>query len=99
MHELMQTAIRERIYGGLIASAGFLALLGGLAIIDRRVRRELSLLFSGSGPPQGLTTAGERVNDLLLIVLQAARDQTIEHAPLVIFGLAAAVLVLFMMRT
>jgi hypothetical protein len=95
----MQQAIRERIYGGVIASAGFLALLGGLAVIDRRVRRELTLLFSGSGPPQGLATMGERVSDLALIVLQAARDQTIEHAPLVIFGLAAAVLVLFMMRT
>lgn len=33
------------------------------------------------------------------ILLTAARDQSIEHAPLVIFTLAAAVLVLFMTRT
>jgi hypothetical protein len=32
-------------------------------------------------------------------MFMALRDQSIEHAPLVIFGVAATVLVLFMVRT
>ena len=39
------------------------------------------------------------VEEIVLVVIQAVRDQSIEHAPLVIFALAAAVLVLFMLRT
>jgi hypothetical protein len=33
------------------------------------------------------------------VVLVAVREQSIEHAPLVMFALAATVLVLFMLRT
>jgi hypothetical protein len=32
-------------------------------------------------------------------VFDAARDQSVEHAPMVIFGVAATVLVVFMLRT
>jgi hypothetical protein len=33
------------------------------------------------------------------VVTEAVRDQSIEHAPLVIFVLAATVLMMFMLRT
>ena len=95
----MHQVIRERIVGGLTAAAGMVALVGGLALIDRRVRRQLVLAFSSTGPTDQLSAVSERLGSLVYIVLQAAREQTIEHAPLVIFGLAAAVLVLFMLRT
>ena len=33
------------------------------------------------------------------VVYKTARDRSMDHAPLVIFGVAATVLVLFMLRT
>jgi hypothetical protein len=33
------------------------------------------------------------------VIVQAARDQSFGHAPLLIFALASAVLLLFMLRT
>ena len=43
--------------------------------------------------------AAERVSDFGRVVAQVAYDQGVEHAPLMIFALAATVLVLFMLRT
>jgi hypothetical protein len=95
----MQSPIRERVHGALTATAGLLLFVGGLALIDGRVRRQLTAMFAGPGPTEELVAFHERLGELLFIALQAIRDQTIEHAPLVIFSLAAAVLMLFMMRT
>jgi hypothetical protein len=39
------------------------------------------------------------VNDVVLAALDVLRDQSLEHAPLTIFALAATVLLLFMLRT
>ena len=39
------------------------------------------------------------VGSLVAVIAQAVRDQSMERAPLVIFALAALVLVLFMLRT
>ncbi len=80
-------------------SAGVLAiLLLALAAVDNRVREQIWLRFSAR-PAVELANVGERARDLATIVVQAARDQSIEHAPLLIFVLAATVLVLFMLRT
>ena len=90
---------RPAFFNGLAAAGGVLMLIGGLAVIDERVRVQLGRLLTGRAPSGELATLGDRVQTLLLIVMQAARDQSIEHAPLVIFALAALVLVLFMVRT
>ena len=42
---------------------------------------------------------GQHVRDLTSVIAGAARDQSLEHAPLLIFALAATVLVLLMLRT
>ena len=84
--------------GGLTAAGGVCALVVGLAAIDDRVREQIAHAFSSKGPSE-MATAGTWLLDLVLIAVQAVRDQSIEHAPLVIFGLAALVLVLFMLRT
>jgi hypothetical protein len=87
------------ISGGVTAIGGVCALVIGLAAIDGRVREQLMQLASGRAPSGELVTAGERVQDLVLTMLQVVRDQSIEHAALTIFALGALVLVLVMLRT
>jgi len=50
-------------------------------------------------PSVELASAGRQLRDLTSVIAGAARDQSLGHAPLLIFTLAAAVLVLFMLRT
>jgi hypothetical protein len=85
--------------GGMTAVAGFTALAVSLAAIDERVRDQLALMINGRGPSAEVISAGNQINGLISVVAQAIRDQSMEHAPLVIFALAALVLVLFMLRT
>ena len=91
--------MRSGVTSGLTAAAGVTAVLIGLAVIDGRVQDRLATLFSGRGPTGELLSEGARLQELGTAILQAVRDQSIEHAPLTIFALAAAVLVLFMLRT
>ena len=46
-----------------------------------------------------LVSAGRELRDLTGVIAGAARHQTSGHAPLLMFTLAAAVLVFFMVRT
>jgi hypothetical protein len=56
-------------------------------------------VVSGNPPTGQMVSMGERVQDFMAIAMQALRDQSIEHAPLVVFAVAAAVLFVFMTRT
>lgn len=95
----MTRAMRRHVFGGLTAAGGFGALVVALALFDGRVRDQLSNVFARRGPTNEIATAGARAQELLAVLAQVVTDQSIEHAPLVIFGLAALVLVLFMLRT
>jgi hypothetical protein len=75
------------------------ALLMTLVAVDDRVREQVSIRFSGGSASAQLGAAGAHVRDLGAVVMDAVRDQSIEHAPLLIFVLAATVLVMFMLRT
>jgi len=89
----------SRGIGEAAVSVGALgALLMTLVAVDDRVREQVTVRFSG-GASQQLTAAGSHVRDLGGVIMDALRDQSIEHAPLLIFVLAATVLVLFMLRT
>ncbi len=72
--------------------------LAALVSFDARVRLKFWSLF---GDPIGgvLTPLGDRVGDLGNALWVAARDQSIENAPLVIFGVVGVVLVVFMLRS
>ena len=80
-------------------AAGLAALGVGLAVIDPRVREHVAALASGRGPGDELLSAGDRVYDLVSVALHAVRDQSIEHAPLTLFALAALVLFTLMLRS
>lgn len=85
--------------GGVTAIGGAGALIVGLAIVDDRVRVELGRVFSGRPPTAEIKSLAGQVEDLLRITWHAIQDQSVENAPLVIFSIAALVLVVWMTRT
>ena len=92
--------VRKRAIGDALISVGALcALIGLLAAFDARVREQISLRVGAGQPAAQVAHAEAAVRNLATVVFIAARDQSIEHAPLVIFVLAATVLLLFMLRT
>lgn len=72
-------------------------LLGGLIALDERVRDRLvdviSHLYASGLPYWGSQAAG--VGNALAV---AVESQSISHAPLLLFSLSAALLVVFMLR-
>jgi hypothetical protein len=90
--------MRRAVGDALVSAGALMILLLALMIVDGRVREQISLRFSAQ-PSAQLVSAGAQVRDLTSVVFEAARDQSLEHAPLMIFALAATVLVLFMLRT
>ena len=95
----MPEVIRRPFAGVLTSAAGLFALLIGLAAIDERVRDQVARAFTTRGPADEITTFGSRLGDMALISVQAVRDQSLEHAPLVIFAVAAVILLVLMTRT
>lgn len=90
----MRRAIRE----ALMSVGTVLILLLVLIAYDDRVREQVSMRVFAH-PSVELASAGRQVRDLTSVIAEAARYQSLGHAPLLIFTLAAAVLVLFMLRT
>ena len=82
----------------LTVAGGLCALIAGMAAIDGDVRKELVHVMSGQGLSPQITSIVWRVRELAVVAARAMREQGMEHAALVIFGLAATVLVLFMLR-
>lgn len=71
----------------------------GLAIIDVRVREQMMAITDGGNPSGELLSVGARLQELAYLAMQAVRDQSIEHAPLTLFALAALILFVLMLRT
>ena len=80
----------------LASSAVFVLVLLALVSVDERVRERFNDLISGG---ETVGTWGDRASYLGDAVLTAARHQSIENAPLVVFATVGAVLFLFMVRT
>jgi hypothetical protein len=91
--------MRRAIGDALLTAGSALALVLALVLLDDRVREQLTAVFDPRHPTDALAGVGWRLGQVMAIVVAAARTQSFEHAPLVIFALAAAVLVLFMLRT
>jgi hypothetical protein len=81
---------------GLASAAVFGAVLFTLVSVDDRVRDRFSELVSHGN---SLSPWGDRAGDLGGALLSAARYQSIENAPLLVFAAAGAVLVAFMLKT
>src|SRR5262245_24294645 len=90
----------RRAFGDtLISITALAALLATLVLVDDRVRNQVSLRFSGDTLSMDFADAGKRASDIGNVVMLALRDRGLEHGPILIFVLAAVVLVVFMLRT
>jgi hypothetical protein len=90
----------RRSFGDAMISVGALALLVlMLAASDVRVREQILLRVHAGATSAQMASAGTKVHDLVDVIVDAVKDQSIEHAPLLIFVLAGGALFLFMLRT
>jgi len=88
-----------RAFGETMMAAATVAfVLFVLVSFDERVRDEFSMRFVAH-PTEQIASAGYQARTITTVIAEAAHRQSLEHAPLLIFTLAAIVLVLFMLRT
>src|SRR5262249_45761846 len=92
-------SVRRTIYDMSLSIGALSVLLLALVIVDDRVRDQLSPRISSARAASQLISAGTTVQNLLTVVADVARQQSLEHAPLMLFVFAGSVLVLFMIRT
>ena len=87
----------RRVFGDAVISiSAVLALLLMLVAIDPRVRIQVASAWAGSGASSSVS---QDLGEISGVVLSSIRDHGIDNAPLMVFALAATVLVLFMLRT
>ena len=80
-------------------SAGtVMVLLLVLIAFDDQVREHVQRRIIAH-PSIEAASLARQVHDLGIVLAQAAHTQSIGHAPLLIFSVAAAILVIFMLRT
>lgn len=91
--------IRRRFGDVLVSIAALGLLLAVLVSVDDRVREQVTMRFNTTQAKSDLKDAGAQAQDLAAVIFSAARHQSIEHAPLMIFVVSATVLVVFMLRT
>lgn len=91
--------MRRVINDGLISLAAVIVLLVMLVSIDPRVRDTLRNMVAPPTGTSGIAGVGTKLGDVSMVMLKAAHDHSVENAPLVIFSVAATILVLFMLRT
>lgn len=89
----------RRVFSDAVISGIVLALLvAGLALIDPRVREHVATFVSTSAPSTA-AGASTQLADVTSALFIAARDQSIDHAPMMIFVVVATVLFLAMFRS
>jgi hypothetical protein len=90
--------MRRALRDALISAGSLVILLLLLVAADDRVRFEVSRVASAQ-PSVELAGWGYQIRDVSTVIFHAAREQTKSHMPLTTFTVAAAVLVVFMLRT
>jgi hypothetical protein len=91
--------MRRVIRDGLISFGALVLLLVALVSIDGKVRERVADLLTTPPSSAEIAGYGDRMGRFSAVMFDAVRDQSVEHAPLTIFAVAATVLVLFMLRT
>lgn len=87
----------KRVGSDAFVSAGvLLVVLATIMAMDIRVREQLRAAVISSST---IGDAGMRLREVGSVVIDAARTQSIEHAPMMLFVVAATVLLLFLVRT
>ena len=89
-------AFKLGIREGAISAAVFGGVMFALVSVDARVRDHVSELVGSSASVQPW---GTRFAELLDALWSAARYQSIENAPMVVFATVGIVLTVFMLRS
>jgi hypothetical protein len=90
----MTRGLRE----SFVSVACFGGVLAALVSVDPRVRERVWAVVSD--PSSGaVTPLGDRLSELFGAIWLAAKYHSIENAPLLIFAVIGAVLVIFMLRS
>jgi hypothetical protein len=84
--------------GKLVSVGGVVALVTGILILDPRLRQQAAGIGEGK-VPSDLVAVQSQVEKYVYMAVEMAKDQSVENAPLVMFTVAAALLVFFMLRT
>jgi len=88
----------QRVFkDALISGAALIILLIALVAIDQRVRDRVEAAVQGD-LSSDVRSATSMASEVASVIAIAARDQSIDHAPMVMFVFAATVLVLGMLR-
>jgi hypothetical protein len=81
---------------GALSAAVFAAIMFALVSVDARVRDHVSELVNSSA---SVAPMGTRLRELADALWSAARHQSIENAPLVVFATVGIVLTIFMVKS
>jgi hypothetical protein len=90
------THLKLGVRQAIVSAAVFGTVLMALVSIDDRVRDRFAQLLSGS---DGVSSLSARAGELAGALATAAKYQSIDNAPLLIFAVVGAVLVVFMVKT
>jgi hypothetical protein len=88
--------LRARDWAG--SAAGFATVLAVLVMLDQRVAHKLSQVFT-RGPSGEIGSIAMWAGELGMALVAALKDQSIDHAPILVFTAVAVLLVGFMVRT
>src|SRR5690606_33865574 len=91
-----QRAMTRGLRQSMLSLTVFAIVLGGLVFVDPRVRDRFTALMYGG---DGMSSVGDRATEFGDALLTAARYQSIEHAPLLIFATVGILLFFFMLKT
>jgi len=88
----------RRAFGDtLISIAALGTLITTIVLVDDRVRDQMTLRFGGSSASSELHGVSVHARNIASVVMMAARDHGLEHGPVVLFAVAAVVLVVLML--
>ncbi len=90
--------MRRVVSDALISAGALTVLLIGLVAIDDRVRERIVSVVENGEVSSSVGSVTRTVSDVTGILLLAARDQSIDNAPMAVFVVAATALVLAMLR-
>jgi hypothetical protein len=89
--------MRRVLSDALISLAALVLLFTLLLAVDDRVKQRVSAFWTPDSSE--FAGASQQVGSFVTLTYEVVKDQSIAHAPLTIFTVAAAVLVIFMVRT
>jgi hypothetical protein len=89
--------MRRLLGDAVISLAALLLLFAVLLAVDDRIRERVSGVWAPDSSE--LVGASQQFGSFVTLTYEVVKDQSIQHAPMTIFTLAAAVLVIFMVRT